>query len=793
MVRARAYGTGLATDWSDTVSVEAALLDGDWTAALPIAADRETEVNATHKPILFRKAFGVNSTVASARLYITGLGIYEAQINGRRVGDHVLAPGYMSYQFRHTYDTYDVTNFLKNGDNAIGVTVGEGWWSGRWGFQDMRNLYGDTIGLFALLSITNEDGTKQSIKTDLTWHASADGPTVSAELYDGEVYDSRLEIDGWSEPSFDDSEWLGVKQLPSPKGMLTPPDGPPIRRIQTIEPQRIFQSPSGKTLVDFGQNLVGWLRFHVQGPAGTNITIRHAEVLDGGEIGVRPLRSAKAIDTFILNGKDNQIWEPSFTYHGFRYVEVNGWPNTTTLAGEHLTAIVVHSDMERTGYFECSNSLLNRFHENVIWSMIGNFLSVPTDCPQRDERLGWTGDAHAFMPTSNYLFDASGFWRSWLKDVWSETSTGGKNSTPHIVPTLDPDFKNHGNDSFRRPTAIWGDVIVGNPWALYQTTGDKRMLEEQYPGAQAWIESGIPRNEAGLWNRSTFQYADWLDPLSPPDAPGNATTHKHLVADSYLIQMTRLLSQISSALGKSEEAEKYGSDRQQLISAFHDAWIEPYDNIIANVTQTALTLGIRFDIFDEATRLEAASSLNSIIANNSFLVGTGFAGTQQLGFALSSINSTDTFYKMLLQTSVPSWLYQVVMNGTTTWERWDSMLPNGTINPGEMTSFNHYAFGSVADWIHQKIGGLAPAEPGWKTTLVAPEPGGNITSANATYLSPYGVVRSTWNVTDAGFALEIQIPPNARADVVLPDGKNATVRVGSGIHNFALEGYVLPE
>lgn len=657
----------------------------------------------------------------------------------------------------------------------------------------MRNLYGDTIGLLALLSITNEDGTKQSIKTDLTWHASADGPTISAELYDGEVYDSRLEVDGWSEPSFDDSEWLGVKQLPSPKGMLTPPDGPPIRRIQTIEPQKIFQSPTGKTLVDFGQNLVGWLRFNVQGPAGTNITIRHAEVLDEGEIGVRPLRSAKAIDTFILNGKDNQTWEPSFTYHGFRYVEVNGWPNTTTLDGEHLTAIVVHSDMERTGYFECSNSLLNRFHENVIWSMIGNFLSVPTDCPQRDERLGWTGDAHAFMPTSNYLFDASGFWRSWLKDVWSETSTGGKNSTPHIVPTLDPDFKNNGSDPFRRPTAIWGDVIVGNPWALYQTTGDKRMLEEQYPGAQAWINSGIPRNEAGLWNRSTFQYADWLDPLSPPDAPGNATTHKHLVADSYLIQMTRLLSQISSALNKSEEALKYASDRQELISAFHDAWIEPYDGLIANVTQTALTLGIRFDIFDEATRPQAASTLNSIIANNSFLVGTGFAGTQQLGFALSSINSTDTFYKMLLQTSVPSWLYQVVMNGTTTWERWDSMLPNGTINPGEMTSFNHYAFGSVADWIHQKIGGLAPAEPGWKTTLVAPEPGGDITNANATYLSPYGVVRSTWNVTDAGFALEVQIPPNARAHVVLPDGKNETVKVGSGIHNFALEGYILPE
>ncbi|KAH6642002.1 bacterial alpha-L-rhamnosidase-domain-containing protein, partial [Boeremia exigua] len=791
-VRARAYGSGADTDWSDVVSVEAALLDGDWAGAVPIAADRETEVNAPHKPVLFRKDFNINSTIVSARLYITGLGIYEAHINGQRVGDHVLTPGYMSYQFRHTYDTYDVTDLLESGENAIGVGLGEGWWSGRWGFQNQRNLYGDTLGVLALLTITDEDGTKQTIKSDLSWHATADGPTVASELYNGEIYDSRLEIDGWSEPSFDSSEWLGVKQLPPLKGMLTTLDGPPMRRVQTVEPQRVFQSPTGKTLVDFGQNLVGWLHFsNIEGPSGTNITIRHAEVLDEGEIGMRPLRTANAQDSFILNGKGNQTWEPSFTYHGFRFIEVNNWPNSTALDADHIKAVVVHSDMERTGYFECSDSLLNRFHENVRWSMIGNFLSVPTDCPQRDERLGWTGDAHAFMPTANYLYDASGFWRSWLKDVWSEASIGGLNVTPHIVPGVAINFGD-GTDASRVPTAIWGDVIVGNPWALYRTTGDKRMLEEQYPGAQAWIDSGISRNEQGLWNRSTFQYADWLDPLSPPDDPSNATTHKHLVADSYLIQMTRLLSYMSSALDKTSEAEKYASDRQNLISAFYDAWIEPYDGLIANVTQTALTLGIRFDIFDEATRPQAASTLNSIISNNSFLVGTGFAGTQQLGFALSSINSTATFYKMLLQTKVPSWLYQVAMNGTTTWERWDSMMPNGSINAGEMTSFNHYAFGSVADWMHSKIGGLAPGEPGWKTTLVAPEPGGNIRSANATYLSPYGVVRSTWNVTSAGFALEVQVPPNAGADVVLPDGKNQTVRVGSGIHNFALEGYVLP-
>jgi len=274
------------------------------------------------------------------------------------------------------------------------------------------------------------------IKTDLSWHASAEGPIISSEIYDGELYDATREIEGWTMSDYDDSEWLGAKQLPALKGQLTPPDGPPIKRAQELKPQRVFQSPTGKTLIDFGQNLVGWLRLNIQGPVGTNITLVHAEVLDEGEIGTRPLRSAKATDTLILSGKNNQTWEPSFTYHGFRFVEVIGWPESTALDEDHITAIVVHSDMERTGYFECSNSLLNKFHGNVRWSMLGNFLSVPTDCPQRDERLGWTGDAHAFMPTSNYLYDTSGFWRSWLKDLWSETSTGGLNSvstSPHHI------------------------------------------------------------------------------------------------------------------------------------------------------------------------------------------------------------------------------------------------------------------------------------------------------------------------------------------------------------------------
>lgn len=562
-----------------------------------------------------------------------------------------------------------------------------------------------------------------------------------------------------------------------------------VKRLEELKPKEIFQSKSGKTVIDFGQNLVGWLRVKVSGPAGTNITFVHTEVMENGEVATRPLRSAKATDTLQLSGNTTQTWEPSFTFHGFRYVQVTGWPSTTPLDGETISALVVHSDMERTGYFETSHQLLNKFHENVNWGLKGNFLSVPTDCPQRDERLGWTGDAHAFMPTANYLYDTSGFWRGWLKDMTSEQFKNGSAIPPIYSPS--DDLADVERPRVRFPTAIWGDVVVGNPYALYQASGDKAMLQEQFIGAQAWIDKGIPRNEERLWDRSFFQYGDWLDPKSPPDKAGQATTSQHLVADAYLIQMTRLLSQISAALNKPDLAEQYSTERSELIAAFQDAWINPY-NVIANETQTALALALHFDLHtDKARRATAASALRSIIANNTYLVGTGFAGTQQLGFALSDINATSDFYKMLLQTTVPSWLYQVSMGGTTTWERWDSLLANGSVNPGSMTSFNHYAFGSVADWMHQKIGGLAIAEPGWKTVKVAPEPGGNITWAKASYTSPYGNVNSSWTVGGDGFHLDLSVPPNSKAQVTLPGATEVQI-VGSGTWEFVVESYRIP-
>ncbi|KAI3317807.1 glycoside hydrolase family 78 protein [Xylariaceae sp. AK1471] len=786
LVRVKAYGgdSGIDTDWSETVSVETGLLvDEDWSGAQMIAANKTTEQNAPHQPILLRKEFSSEGDVSSARLYITAYGLYEAFINGKRVGDAVLAPGWQSYNHRLVYDTYDVTTLLQSGSNAIGIQVGEGWYAGRIGFDVTRNIWGDTLGAFAVLVVTKADGSKETIPTDLTWSSST-GAIITSEIYNGERYNSTLDQPGWATADFDppeNAQWIGVTALKSPLGRLAAPDGPPIRRLEEVELQQVLTSPSGATILDFGQNLVGWLRLNVSGPAGTEIKMVHVEVLENGEIATAPLRTATQTDYLVLSGNGVQTWEPTFTYHGFRYVQVDNWPvEQTPLDKETVKAIVVHSDMERTGDFECSNSLLNKLVSNVLWSLKGNFMSVPTDCPQRDERLGWTGDAHAFSPTANFLFDTAGFWRSWLKDVVSE-QLDSNNVVPVVVPFVPAVGSVY-------PTAVWGDVVVGNPWNTYQSSGDLLALKDQYVGSKAWVDSGIPRGSDGLWNHTYFQYGDWLDPKAPNDNPGDATTDSGLIADAYLVYVTSLVAKMAAALGLDDDSAQYEKSTETTKAAFQAAWIDA-NGVVKYETQTGLALALYFDLFPAGQDVAAAARLQKIIADNGYLVGTGFAGTHLLGLTLTKYNLTSTFYNMIQQTTVPSWLYQVVMNGTTTWERWDSIFPNGTINPNLMTSFNHYAFGSVANWMFRTIGGLAPADAGWQTIRVAPVPGGNLTGAKASYLSPYGNVETDWSVGgDGEFSLKLVVPPNAKAEVVLPGGDGEVMQVGSGTHSFTVSG-----
>jgi alpha-L-rhamnosidase len=826
-VRVRAHGQPgqPSTDWSDYVSVEAGLLSPeDWQGAVPISADREFNISEPKQPLYFRQVFTSAANVTKARLYITALGVYEAEINGNRIGDHVFAPGWQSYDHRHVYDTYDVTDLLHSETNVMSILVGEGWYAGRLGYGGgARNIYGDTIGPMALLALTHDDGSTSFVPTDTTWQATT-GPILASEIYNGERYDSSLELGNFSSIDYDSSDWSGTVALPLPKGQLVSPDGPPVRRLEELPVRDMFLSESGKQILDFGQNLVGWLKVTVDGPAGTNITIVHTEVLENGEVATRPLRGAKATDTLLLSGNGSVTWEPKFTFHGFRYVQVTGWPEDVPLDATSIVAVVIHSDLERTGYFECSNPLLNKFEENVVWSMKGNFLSIPTDCPQRDERLGWTGDIHAFGPTANYLYNTAGFLRSWHRDLWAEQQINGSMIVPIVIPAVPAT----GLGGPPMAAAVWGDVSVGGPWNLYRFFGDIEMLREQYPSASSWVDTGILRDPStgtpGLWNRTNFQFGDWLDPKSPPSAPGNATTHRVLVADAYLVRMTELLANMSTYLNLPNEATTYTSQHSSLLSSFSSAWLTSPDGLPANITQTALTLALRFNLFgpnssSSTTTSTAQTTLRSLVADNNYHVGTGFAATSHLPFVLSSISpaGAQDMYRMLLQTSVPSWLYQVVMGATTTWERWDSLLENGTVNPGEMTSFNHYAFGSVADWVHATVGGLSPEEPGWSVVRVEPVPGGGLSWARGRVRTGYGEVRCEWWVEDGrgdggsgdgdgegqmvlngsgrrgkGLYLQVRVPPNSKALVTVP-GRNETVMVGSGFYEWFVEDFEVPE
>ncbi|WP_045234815.1 glycoside hydrolase family 78 protein [Deinococcus pimensis] len=772
-VRVRVWGQDdHASEWSEPLTIETGLLTPqDWTAAFVSPASDE-DLSAPQPTPLLRREFDARGGLTRARLYVTAQGVYEAHLNGTRVGDHVLAPGWTSYHTRLRYQTYDVTDLVHEGRNALGAILGDGWYRGRLGFGGgRRNLYGDRLALLAQLELTYEDGTVERVVTDESWRADT-GAILAADLYDGETYDARLHPDGWSEAGFDDQAWSAVRRVERDLATLVAPEGPPVRRVQELRPVRIFTSPSGRTLVDFGQNLVGWVRFTVQGEAGRTVTLRHAEVLEHGELGTRPLRFAAATDHYTLKGEGVEVWEPRFTFHGFRYCEVEGWPGE--LKEDDLVAIVVHSDLERRGWFECSDVLVNQLHENVVWGMRGNFLDVPTDCPQRDERLGWTGDIQVFSPTASFLYDVSGFLSSWLADLAADQEASG--AVPAVVPQV---------LASTLPAAAWGDAATIVPWVLYGRYGDPRVLERQYPSMKAWVE--YVRGRAGetlLWDRD-FQFGDWLDPAAPPTNPGAGRTLPGVVATAYFARSAEILARTAQLLGRSEDAETYRRLAGEVRAAFAREYVTPSGRVLSD-SSTAYALALEFALLpEESQRDRAARRLRELVRENGYHIGTGFAGTPLICDALTHVGELDAAYLLLMQRECPSWLYPVTMGATTVWERWDSMLPDGSINPGEMTSFNHYALGAVADWLHRTVAGLAPAEPGYRSLHVEPRPGGGLSFARARHVTPYGAAESAWRVTDGQLELKVVVPPSTTARVVLP-GVSESVSVGSGEHRWTL-------
>jgi alpha-L-rhamnosidase len=736
-------------------------------SALMIAPDEDF----AGAPVL-RKEFALDTghgEVVEAVLHATARGVFAASVNDVPVSDEVLSPGWSSYEWRLRYRSYDVTSLVPEpgGTVVLGLALGNGWFRGRLGWNQRRAIYGSELGGLAQLEVRFADGHQQTIGTDETWRA---GPSavLDNDLYDGETIDARPR----------GAAPVGVHAQDFDYSTLTSYIGPVVRRQQDIPPVKIWTSPGGKTLVDFGQNLVGWIRCRVRGEPGATVTIRHAEVLEDGELGTRPLRTAEATDRFILSGGDD-VFEPILTFHGFRYAEVNGWPGAPD--ADSLTAVVVHSDLARTGHFECSDDLLNRLHRNVVWGTRGNFLDVPTDCPQRDERLGWTGDIAVFAPTAAFLFDVEGFLRDWLADLAAEQKAAGQ--VPFVVPDI---LKYESEAEYWKPNtaAIWSDAAVWVPWALWQAYGNVYGLADAFDSMATQVRRVQTLvSDTGLWDQG-FQLGDWLDPTAPPDTPFLAKADKGVVATACLYRSARIVAESADILGRADDAAHYAALAERTRAAFNEHYVSA-DGTVHSDAPTVYALAIAFGLLDPERRAPAGQRLAHLVANNGYRVATGFAGTPYICDALSETGHLDVGYRLLLQRECPSWLYPVTMGATTIWERWDAMLPDGTINPGEMTSFNHYALGAVADWMHRVILGINPAEPGYRTVRIAPRPGGGLTWARGSLATAHGTVAVSWQLDDDGrLTATVTLPGGIAAEIDLPGA--TPVRVTGGTHT--LEG-----
>ncbi|WP_238332526.1 family 78 glycoside hydrolase catalytic domain [Kribbella jejuensis] len=758
-VRVRVRGNEEWSDWSEPASVEAGLLShDDWSARFVSPRDNP---HGSPAPLVAGTA-DLPDGIVKARLYATAHGIYLPELNGQRVGTEELAPGWTSYQYRLRYQTYDVTELVRPGENTLEFLLGNAWYRGRIGFRDQKQLYGERLAVLAQLEVTTEDGQLHTYGSDGTW-TSRESNVTADDLYDGQTTDLRRQP---GEPT-------PVDVLDADLTLLVAPDGPPVRITDVLPAVEITTSPSGKTLVDFGQNLVGRVRLKVRGQqAGDEIVLRHAEVLEHGELGVRPLRTAKATDTYILAGPDEVTLDSPLTFHGFRYAEVNG---VTDLRTEDLEAIVIGSDLQRTGWFESSNELLNQFHQNVVWGMRGNFVDVPTDCPQRDERLGWTGDIQVFSPSATFLFDTAGFLTNWLADLAAEQQKDG--SVPFVVPDV---LRDEGP-----ATAAWGDAATIVPWVLYERTGDAGLLARQLPSMRAWVDKMADLAGGDLLWSGGFQFGDWLDPTAPPDNPFRAKADPDVLATAHLARSAEVVAKAAEVVGQTDLAREYADLAARVRQAFAAEYATEGGRVLSD-SATNYALALQWALLPtEHQRQRAGERLADLVRTSGFRISTGFVGTPLIADALADTGHSELAYRLLLQTSCPSWLYAVTMGATTVWERWDSMLPDGSINPGQMTSFNHYALGAVADWMHRRVAGLAPAEPGYKSIDVRPLFTDQLTNASAKHLTPYGEASVAWTRADGHVSLTVTVPVGARATVDVP-GLDV-VEVGHGTHEWTVD------
>ncbi len=695
-------------------------------------------------PVFF-KQFALHGEVTSAILEVTAIGVYEAHLNGQRVGDFILAPGCTSYRTRLQVQSYDVKNLL-TAENELAITVGTGWHRGNISSRD-KALHEAPCGVIAELQMTYADGTSCTLRTDDSWQVRK-SPILFADLYDGEHYDAQT----------DTSTVYPVKVLERPKTMLIPQEGEIVREQERIKPVAVITTPNGETVLDFGQNLTGYLSFCVDAHAGEEIAISHAEVLDAaGNFYRDNYRSAKAELHYICR-EGKQCYKPHFTFFGFRYIRLDKWPGEVNLGD--FTAIVVYSDIRRTGRIHTGSALVNRLYENVLWSQRGNFLDVPTDCPQRDERMGWTGDAQAFAKTACYNYDVLRFMRKWLGDLRAEQRENG--SIPDTVPNF---WCLSGNST------AWADVITILPWQLYMTYGDKTVLAENFPAMKRWVDfMGRDTQNEYLWTTKAEQkglwqkhYGDWLA-LDAPAGSYRGTTDDDLIASAFYAYSTELVVRTGHVLG--EDVSAYETLYANIVRTFKARFSEPK-------TQTEHILLLHFHLTDEPERI--AAQLNRMILDNGCKMQTGFVGTPYLLHVLTAYGYTETAYSLLLQEEYPSWLYEVTHGATTVWEHWDGINDQGTFWSADMNSYNHYAYGAVMDWVYEQAAGIQPDAPGFDRILVAPKPDPRLGWLDVSLETKDGTIRSSWRYVDGKPRYTISVPTDAR---IVVDGQMMDVPKG---------------
>jgi len=697
---------------------------------------------------VFQKSFNCVSKIRSAILNITALGLYEATINGQRVGDAYFTPGFTSYDHRLQYQQYDVTKLLRS-VNSIQVTVGEGWYRGPFGGSLDKNNYGSHAGLLSELLIVYEDGKGEVIVSDTSWKCSP-GPILYSELYDGEL------LDTWITPK----NWVPVADLFYSKSILVPTENEPVRKQEIFYPVKVFPvTNDSSTIVDFGQNFAGWVQVKVKGNAGDTIKVEHAEVLDkAGNFYTDNLRDAKATDIYILNGT-TQTLEPHFTFHGFRYCRISG--GNLKVNAKNITGIALYSDMEKTGSFECSDSMLNKLQHNIVWSQNSNFVDIPTDCPQRSERLGWTGDAQVFIRTAAFNRNVKHFFSRWLKDLAADQSKNG--GVSRTVPDVDAHAQGGTNDGI----AGWSDAATIIPWKLFEVYNDTVTLRSQYPSMKSWVD--YIRNHATNYLWAAAGFGDWNAPRESTELP--------YIDQCYFAYSAQLLINAAKVLGRDSDARIYGDLLQNVKQAFLNEYMTPKSRSVTK-SQTAYVLALQFDMLPDSMRQGAADRLANLVREFDNHLSTGFLGTPYLLDVLTRFGYEDLAFTLLKQDTYPSWLYPIKMGATTMWERWDGIGQDGSV---QATSYNHYAYGAVGDWLYRVVAGIDTDGPGYKKIIIHPHPGGGLTWVNASYKCSYGKIVSNWKVTGDKTYLDVQIPPKTTATIYLGE---KILHVGPGAYHL---------